>query len=148
MKELIESGKLVYGIDIRKELKIPTYLELYKDVYNHYLTIREHAKQTGRTLYSYGWFLDISRCIYTLETGEIISKTKAGAWALKNKLCPDEIALKAAIKVRKSPQKLKNKQVVMDYAETLGDSVQRYADILEKYLKKHNDKIQDKQYLS
>lgn len=134
-KELIESAKLVYGSEVRKQFKMPTYQNLYDDVHKHCLTIREYAQITGRNLYSFGWFLDISRCIYTLKTGKIISKTKAGIWALKNKLCPDEYALKTALKVRKKPLKLKNKTKIMDYAETLGNSVQEYAGILEQYLR-------------
>lgn len=134
MKQLLENSKLVYGLDVKSQFKAPTYQDLYRDVQNHYNTIREHAQKTGRNLYSYGWFLDISRCIYTLKTGEIIAKTKAGTWALKNNLCPDKKAIKRAIKVRNRPYKLKNKSYIMDYAETLGQSVQRYVDVLEKYL--------------
>ena len=132
-KQLIESAKLAYGKEVRKKFKMPSYENLCQDILNHYLTIRNHAVKTDRNLYSFGWLLDISRCIYTLKTGEIIAKTKAGEWALKNKLCPDKKALKTALKVRKKPQ-LKNKTDVMDYAETLGPTVQKYANVLEKYL--------------
>ena len=137
-KELLESAILLYGSEVRNQFEMPTYNDLCQDIYRHYKTIREHAQKTGRNLYSYGWFLDISRCIYTLKTGEIISKTKAGEWALKNKLCPDVYALKMALKVRKKPVKYKHRTFIMDYAETLGNSVQKYADILEKYLKHFN----------
>ena len=115
------------------------YSSAQKDIEYHYNTIREHAKKTGRNLYSFGWFLDISRCIYTLLTGEIIAKTLAGKWALKNNLCPNKLALKTALKVRKKPLKYKSKTTIMDYAETLGPCVQEYADVLEQYIK--NKKI-------
>lgn len=75
--ELIESSILLYGKDIRKELRYPDLHELYADVNRHYKTIRKYAQSTGRNFYSFGWLLDISRCIYTLRTGKIISKTKA-----------------------------------------------------------------------
>lgn len=136
-KELIDNAKLVFGKDVRNQFKMPTYQNLYDDVYRHYLTIREHAQITGRNLYSFGWFLDISRCIYTLKKGKIIPKTKAGIWASKNKLCPDEKALKMVLKVRKKPLKYKTNTFIMDYAETLGHSVQKYADVLELYLKEY-----------
>lgn len=134
MKELIENGVLLYGDDVRNKFNSPTFGDLKHDIIYHYETIREHAQVTGRNLYSFGWFLDISRCIYTLRTGEIISKTKAGEWAIKNKICPDMKALKFALKVRKNPLKYKNKKTTMDYAETLGNSVQQYANVLEKCL--------------
>lgn len=134
MKELLESGILIAGDDVRNQFTMPSYDDLYQDVYRHYLSIREHAQKTGRNLYSFGWLLDISRCIYTLQTGEIIAKTEAGEWALKNKLCPDEKDLRLAVKVRKNPKRLKQKISVMDCAETFGPSVQRYADVLQKIL--------------
>lgn len=135
MKELAESSQLIYGKNIKDDFYKPTFTDLKNDIIYHYQTIREHAKTTGRNLYSFGWFLDISRCIYTLQTGEIISKTKAGEWALKNNLCPNKYALKFALKVRKNPLKLKSKPKVMDYAETLGCFVQEYADVLEQQIK-------------
>jgi len=134
MKELIENGLLIYGEDIKKHLTMPSYNDLKNDIVYHYNTIREHAQTTGRNLYSFGWFLDISRCIYTLKTGKIISKTDAGKWALKNNICPDKTVLKTVLKIRKNPLKYKFDNSIMDYAETLGKSVQKYADILESYL--------------
>jgi len=79
--ELIESSILLYGKDIRKELKYPAFHELYADVKRHYETIRKYAKSTGRNFYSFGWMLDIARCVYTLRTGKIIAKTEAAEWA-------------------------------------------------------------------
>lgn len=136
MKELIESGELLYGEDIRNQLKMPTYEDLKHDIIHHYQTIREHAQITGRNLYSFGWFLDISRCIYTVKTGEIISKTKAGEWAIKNNICPYTKLLKNVLKIRNNPLKYKNRKEIMDWAETLGNYVQDYADVLEEYLNK------------
>ncbi|MEE0298270.1 MAG: hypothetical protein UD963_03190, partial [Christensenellales bacterium] len=37
MAELVESSVLLYGKDIRKELKYPTFHELYADVKRHYI---------------------------------------------------------------------------------------------------------------
>lgn len=135
MAELIECSVLLYGKDFRKQLKSPTFNELYADVKRHYETIRKYAQKTDRSFYSLGWLLDISRCIYTLRTGKIISKTAAGEWALKENLCPCTDALKKAVEVRKEPIRYKNDEHIFDYAETLGDSVQRYADVLEEELR-------------
>lgn len=93
MTELIESGVLLYGKDIRNQLKTPEFSELYADVKHHYETIRKYVQKTGRNFYSFGWMLDIARCIYTLRTGKIIAKTDAADWALENNLCPAPDAL-------------------------------------------------------
>ena len=105
------------------------------DVNRQYKTIIKYAQSTGRNFYSFGWLLDISRCIYTLRTGRIISKTKAAEWALQNNLCPDVHALTTALNVRRSPLKYQDDKDTFDYAETLGEPVQRFADVLEKELK-------------
>ena len=133
--ELIESSVLLYGNDIRNQLKAPEFNELYADVKHHYETIRKYAQKTGRTIYSFGWMLDIARCIYTLRTGKIIAKTAAGQWALENNLCPDPDALRIALEVRRNPLEHKGDKQIFDYAETLAEPIQRFADVLEKELK-------------
>lgn len=135
MAELVESGILLYGKDIRKNMKYPDFHELYADVKRHYETIRKYAQSTGRNYYSFGWLLDIARCIYTLRTGKIIAKTKAAEWALENKLCPDADALALAWEVRRNPLKYQDDKTIFDYAETLGEPIQYFADVLEKELR-------------
>ena len=132
MAELVESSVLLYGKDIRKDLKYPTFHELYADVKRHYETIRKYAQSTGRSFYSFGWMLDIARCIYTLRIGKIIAKTKAAEWALENNLCPNPDALGFALKVRRNPLEYKDDKETFDYAETLAEPIQRFADVLEK----------------
>lgn len=134
MSELLDSGMLLYGEDVRVRFTRPTYSDLKEDVRRHYETIRRYAGETGRELYSYGWLLDISRCIYTLRTGKIIAKTAAGEWALQEKICPCVDALTKALEVRKEPMKYRNDVGFLDYAEKLGEAIQRYADVLEKEL--------------
>ena len=136
MTELIESGVLLYGKDIRPKLRAPEFSELYADIKRHYETIRKYAQKTGRSLYSFGWMLDIARCIYTLRTGKIIAKTDAADWALKKGLCPDPDALGNAVKVRRSPLEYKDDEQTFDYAETLAKPIQRFADVLEIELKR------------
>ena len=135
MAELIESSVHLYGKDMRKELKYPALHELYADVKRHYETIRKYAHNTGGSFYSFGWMLDIARCIYTLRTGKIIAKTEAAEWALDNNLCPDPGALTTALKVRRSPLKYRDDKETFDYAEMLAEPIQRFADVLEKKLK-------------
>ena len=132
--ELLQDGVLLYGKDVRGQIRRPPYENLKTDVRRHFETIREHGGKTGRSLYSFGWLLDISRCIYTLRTGEILTKTKAGEWALGNGLCPDAAALENALRVRKEPKLFDKDETLRQYAENLGDAIQAYADILEKEL--------------
>ena len=137
MAELIESSVLLYGKDIRKELKYPTFRELHADVKRHYETIRKYVQSTGRSFYSFGWMLDIARCIYTLRNGRIIAKTEAAEWALNNNLCSDASALATALKVRRNPLKYRDNKEIFEYAETLAEPIQCFADVLEKELEIH-----------
>ena len=132
--ELLDHGVLLFGEDVRGRLRRPSYADLRADAERHYKTIRAHGGETGRSLYSFGWLLDISRCIYTLRTGQIIAKTKAGEWALANGLCPDAAALKTALRVRNDPALFQNDERLRRCAETIGDAVQGYADVLEREL--------------
>lgn len=134
MTELIESGVLLSGKDIRPRLRFPAFDDLYADVRHHFETIRKYAQKTGPSFYSFGWMLDIARCIYTLRTGRIIAKTEAGEWALENNLCPNLDVLEIALKVRKNPLDYKDNKQVFDYAETLAEPIQRFADVWEKEL--------------
>ena len=134
MTELIESSVLLCGKDIRNQLKAPEFSELYADVKHHYETIRKYVQKSGRSFYSFGWMLDIARCIYTLRTGKIIAKTDAADWALENNLCPDPDALRIALEVRRNPLNHKEDKQTFDYAETLAEPIQRFADVLEKEL--------------
>ena len=124
MAELVESGVLLYGADIRNILNVK----------HHYETIRQYAQSTGRSFYTFGWLLDIARCIYTLRTGRIIAKTAAAKWALGNNLCPDADAMQYALRVRRNPLKYKEDKLTFDYAETLAVPIQRFADVLEHEL--------------
>lgn len=124
MAELIQTGILLNGSDVRSRLKAPSFGDLYADVKRHYETIREYVDKTERNLYSFGWLLDIARCLYTLKTGKIILKTAAGEWALENNLCPTPYALRFAVKVRKNPLVYKYEKKILDYAETLAALIQ------------------------
>lgn len=134
MAELLENGRLLYGDDIRNRLTAPSYAGLCQDVRQHYESIRQHAQTTGRSVYSFGWMLDIARGLYTLRYGKVAPKTAAGQWALEEGLCPVPEALKIALEVRREPERLLRESAVMDRAEALGPDVQRFADVLEREL--------------
>ena len=134
MKVLLENGRLLCGKDVREKLTEPTFDELKNDIENHLASIREYAHLSGRSLYSYGWMLDISRCLYTLRTGKIIAKTAAGEWALKESLCPSPDTLKYAIKVRRTPWLYNGDKKTLEFAGTINGDIQQYADVLEREL--------------
>lgn len=53
---------------------------------------------------------------------------------MENNLCPDPDALRFTLKVRRNPFEYKDDKESFDYAETLAEPIQRFADILEKEL--------------
>lgn len=132
--ELIDYGILLYGDDIRHHLQYPTAEQVRNNIIHHFKAIRNHAVDTGRSIYSAGWLFDIARGLYTLKTGKIIAKTAAGEWALQNNLCPDADIIKKAIEIRKEPEKFKRDEAALSWAETLGVYIQRFADVLEHKL--------------
>lgn len=134
LAELLQSGKLLYGEELRSRFTMPAYTDFYGDVKLHYEAIRQYAQVTDRSFYSFGWLLDIARGIYTLCKGAVISKTEAAQWALDNNLCPVTEALEMALKVRKNPLAYQNDSEIFDYAQALGPEIQRFADVLEKEL--------------
>lgn len=135
--ELIKYGQLILGNDIRNELVLPTNEELRDGVQQHYKTIRKYAVETGESLYSCGWLLDIARCIYTLRYHDIISKTKAGEWALKKNLCPEADQLCYTLQIRNKPLEYKEQLDVKEWLSSLGISVQLFADVLERELNQY-----------
>lgn len=134
MTLLLQNGVLLCGQDVRAQLPCPTLDDLRADVQRHYTTIRTFAQKTDRSLYTFGWMLDIARCLYTLRTGKVTSKTAAAEWALREQLCTDADALAFCLRVRKAPLKYKNDPRTWGYAETLAGPIQRFADVLEKEL--------------
>lgn len=134
MAELLQKGRLLYGQDIRDQLKMPEYADFLADVRKHYEGIRTYARTADRSFYSFGWLLDIARGIYTLRSGTVASKTEAAQWALDNSLCPVPDALETALKVRKNPMAYLNDTQIFNCAESLGCEIQRFADVLEEEL--------------
>lgn len=122
MAELLDSGILLYGEDIRSQLTYPAYSQMRDDIARHVQAGRKYGN-------SVGWLLDIARGIYTLRTGKIVSKTAAGKWALDEDLCPDANILQKAVQIRKEPLRYSKEDKSVDNAV-----IQRFADVLEKEL--------------
>lgn len=83
----------------------------------------------ARSLYSFGWLLDIARGLYTLQHDAVSTKTAAGEWALAQHLCPDEDALRLALAVRHDPVRI-HEEAVLSQAEALTPAIQRFAQVL------------------
>lgn len=131
--ELIESSILLYGKDIRKELRYPDLHELYADVNRHYKTIRKYAQSTGRNfILSVGCWIYL--VAYTHFAQARLFLKQSGRGLLKT-TSPGCARLTTALNVRKCPLKYRYDKDTFDYAETLGEVVQHFADALEKELK-------------
>ena len=133
--ELARYGRPIYGRDDRTIFELPGRAELVASVQAHYEAIRQYAVQTDERLYSCGWLLDIASCVYTLRHHDVIAKTQAGHWALKEHLFPDDTPLRKALEVRQDPPAFKGKAETDRWLESLGPAVQQYADVLEQELR-------------
>ena len=131
--ELARYGRAVYG-GKPWVLPEPDTQELIHAVRSHYETIRKYAVKTDERLYSCGWLLDIARCIYTLRFQDVIAKTQAGKWALAEHIFPMEEPLRKAIQIREEPLRHKDDPQVRKWLSGLGETVQKYADVLEREL--------------
>lgn len=135
--ELTHYGRCVFGTADRALFRSPDRDELASAVRRHYEGIRSCAQETDESLYSCGWILDIARCIYTLRYSDVIGKTQAGEWALKNRVLPDREALEKTLLVRKDPMTYRDKPEIRTWLKSLGPVVQRCADVLERELDRH-----------
>ena len=60
--ELLDSGILVYGDDVRHRMTYPTYAQIRDDIARHIRAVRKYGD-------SVGWLLDIARGIWSLLYG-------------------------------------------------------------------------------
>ena len=128
--ELLEKGQVVFGEDFRDLISWPDPKELTTAIRYHYETIRQYG-DSGTS-----WILDIARCLYTLRTGRVIAKTKAGEWALVEGLCPNPQVMERVLKIRKNPRALLTQPVTKAWTDALGPEIQKFADVLECELEK------------
>ncbi len=129
---LLQNGQLLLGRDVRRHLEMPDYAEIRAGVAAHLEAIKTHGAGS-RSIYAYGWLLDIARGMHALLTGRMTTKTAAAQWALDERLCPCPAELSMALTVRRQPELIQDASV-LDYAEGLTDAIQTYAALLEKAL--------------
>ncbi len=129
---LKQNGQLLLGRDVRRHIDMPDHPEIISAIRSHLASIRAHGKGE-RSLYAYGWLLDIARGLYTLATGRMTTKTAAAQWALDERLCPCPGELSMALALRRNPTMIEGEQV-LDFALTLTKAIQAFADVLEAAL--------------
>ena len=133
---LLQTGQLLLGRDVRRYIEMPDFGAIQSAVADHLAAIEAHGAG-GRSIYAYGWLLDVARCMYTLVNGRLTTKTAAAQWALDERLCPCPAELSMALTVRRQPELIQDASV-LDYAEGLTDAIQTYAALLRQALKMHN----------
>lgn len=124
----MERWILLHGADLRNRMERPTPEMLYEAVKRHACTIREYGCSTKNPVYRCGWMLDTARCLYTLKTGRVATKTDAGEIALRLGWCPDPAALQDALAVRYDP--VKERRNVSD------STILAFLDVLETELRR------------
>lgn len=129
---LLQQGQLLLGRDVRRHLEKPDFQEIVAAVIDCLSTVRAHGSGS-RSIYAFGWLLDIARCLSTLVNGRATTKTAAAQWALDEHICPCPEELSMALTVRRQPELIRDPQV-LDYAEGLTDAITRFADMLEYVL--------------
>ena len=131
---LLRTGQLLLGRDVRRYMDAPTYDDVLSDIRAHLQTIRKHGRGS-RSLYAFGWLLDIARGLYVVMNGRPVTKTDAAQWALDERLCPCPAELSMALTVRRQPELIRDASV-LDYAEGLTEAIQEFADLLEQAITK------------
>lgn len=129
---LLQNGQLLLGRDVRRHIEMPDYEEITAAVAEHHAAIRAHGRGS-RSIYAYGWLLDIARGLYTLVNGRLTTKTAAAQWTLDEHLCPCPAELSMALTVRRQPELIRDESV-LDYAEGLTEAISKFADMLQYIL--------------
>lgn len=132
---LLQNGQLLLGKDVRRHIDMPDYAEIVAAVAGHLAAIKEHGAGS-RSIYAYGWLLDLARCLYTLVNGRLTTKTAAAQWALDEHLCPCPSELAMALTVRRQPELIRDESV-LDYAESLTEAIRSFAALLDQAVKMH-----------
>lgn len=129
LRGLINSGFLIYGEDIRKELPYPGNEEMLNKVNSLIETIRKYATITNEGIHSLDWLFLISQSIYWLKLLDITGKTAAAKWIVNNCDYSWTETLKKAIFIRQSPVLAKSAEN-KDWLKSLGPTIQDACDSL------------------
>ena len=128
---LLENGELAFGDDFCHLMSFPKRAEIINAIKTQLDIVRKYGNAHAE------WLFNIARCLYTLQTNQVISKTKAGEWAISQNLCPNLDVMKQALKMRKSKEIHKNSTETKAWFATLNPFIQSFADVLERELKNY-----------
>ena len=78
--------------------------------------------------------LDIARCLYSLRTGGIISKTAAGEWAMEQGLFPDRRVMERILQIRREPLRYREDPVALEWLAGLESEIRLFTDRLGQEL--------------
>ena len=133
---LLQNGQLLLGRDVRRHLEKPDFPEILEGIGHHLQAIQEHGAGS-RSIYAYGWLIDLARCLHTLLEGKLTTKTAAAQWALDQHLCPCPAELSMALMVRRQPELIHDPHV-LDYAEGLTEAIHSFCALVDKAHKMHH----------
>ena len=138
MIDLLDNGILLSGYDLRGKIKRPTPEKLRKDMkiyYKNHLAVGNmHHKVVARAHHQAEKTLSIARCLYTLETGRVVSKTVAGEISIEMKWCPDTEMMRRMLEVRKNPDVYLSDETVIKWLLAQSSSIEPFAKMLEDRL--------------
>lgn len=132
---LLQNGQLLLGRDVRRHIEMPDFPAIIEGISQHLQSVREHGAGS-RSIYAYGWLLDVARCLYTLIEGKLTTKTAAAQWVLDQHLCPCPAELSMALTVRRQPELIRDESVLA-YAEGLTEAIRTFAALADEALKMH-----------
>ncbi len=136
--EWFTNGILLYGSDIRDDIALlPPYEDLVDAIDAHLNTVFRYGCTPSASLYSYGWICDLCRCLYTLETGKIISKTEALRYALTHPAVPSTLygVISETYRVRTDPKTALEDPDTLTRAAALGSDIRHMAECTEAVLR-------------
>lgn len=137
---ILDMGRLVHGRERRGEMRRPGYPELREGVAAHYAVIRRQALSPAANLHTAGWMLDIARCLYSLRTGGIISKTAAGKWAMEQRLFPDRRVMERILQIRREPLRYREDPAALEWLAGLEGEIRLFTDRLGQELEQEKQR--------
>lgn len=122
---LLEYGKLIFGDDFRNLIKYPSRQEILNAIKVQYDIVCEYGN------YGISWFFDIARCLYTLRTNNVISKTKALEWASKQNLILNNEVIQKALQIRRNPEYYLLDESTQDWMKTTKPYIKEFLSVLK-----------------
>lgn len=131
---LLDSGRLVYGKEIRPALTPPAMADIHRAIAAHLQVTQRFGASPSPIIHGAGWLLDTARGLYTLHTGHISAKTTAGEWALREQLVPAPAVLERVLAIRRFPLLYADDADTLVWISSIGPAILSFASVLEAAL--------------